>query len=114
MIPDPGETVLGDRWSSYVPFARAPLYAALLRGHPAANKDRIAVRDLKADEWILLAKNVHPIIHEAILQTAQFEGIAPKDGHDVITAHQAVHLVSNMWASPFFSSPPVFGSTRRM
>jgi hypothetical protein len=25
---------------------------------------------------------------------AQFAGIAPKDGHDVITAHQAVHLVS--------------------
>lgn len=77
-----------------VPFARSPLYVALLQSHPAAHKEHIAIRDLAADEWILPAKNVHPIIHEAILQMAQFSGIAPKDGHDVMTAHQAVHLVS--------------------
>lgn len=77
-----------------VPFARSPLYVALLQSHPAAHKERIALRDLAADEWILLAKNVHPIIHDAVLQVAQSAGIAPKEGHDVMTAHQAVHLVS--------------------
>lgn len=77
-----------------VPFARAPLYVALQRSHPAAHKEWLAVRDLAADEWILPAKNVHPIIRDSILQTAQIEGVAPKDGHEVMTAHQAVHLVS--------------------
>lgn len=77
-----------------VPFARAPLYAALLRSHPAAEKDRVAVRDLAADDWILLARSVHPFIQDAISQIAQSEGIAPKEGHDVVTAQQAVHLVS--------------------
>jgi DNA-binding transcriptional LysR family regulator len=77
-----------------VPFARAPLYVALQRSHPAAHKERVAVRDLAADEWILPAKNVHPIVRDAILQTAKIEGVAPKDGHEVMTAHQAVHLVS--------------------
>ncbi len=83
-----------DAQITQVPFARAPLYVALLRSHPAAQKEHLAVRDLAADQWILLAKNVHPMIHDAILQTAQFEGIAPKDAHDVMTAHQAVHLVA--------------------
>ncbi len=77
-----------------VPFARAPLYAVLLRSHPAAEKDRVAVRDLAADDWILLARSVHPFIQDAISQIAQSEGIAPKEGHDVVTAQQAVHLVS--------------------
>lgn len=77
-----------------VPFARSPLYVALPQSHPAAHNDRVALRDLAADEWILLAKHVHPITHEAILRAAQLEGISPKDGHDVMTAHQAVHLVS--------------------
>jgi DNA-binding transcriptional LysR family regulator len=77
-----------------VPFARAPLYAALLRNHPAAEKDRVAVRDLAADDWILLARSVHPFIQDAISRIAQLEGIGPKEGHEVVTAQQAVHLVS--------------------
>ena len=77
-----------------VPFARAPLHVALPETHPSAHKEQIALRDLASDEWIMLARNVHPIIHDAILQTAQLERIAAKDAHDVMTAHQAVHLVS--------------------
>jgi LysR family transcriptional regulator, benzoate and cis,cis-muconate-responsive activator of ben and cat genes len=77
-----------------VTFARAPLYAAILKTHPAAHKEHIAIQDLATDQWILLARNVHPIIHDAILQTSRLNGIAPKDAHDVMTAHQAVHLVS--------------------
>jgi DNA-binding transcriptional LysR family regulator len=72
-----------------VPFARAPLYAALPRSHPAAENDRVALRDLAADEWILLARSVHPFIQDAITQIAQLEGIVPKEGHDVVTAQQA-------------------------
>lgn len=77
-----------------VPFAGEPLYAVLQRSHPAAHQEQIAIRDLASNDWILLARHVHPIIHDAILQTARFEEIAPKDAHEVVTAHQAVHLVS--------------------
>jgi len=83
-----------DAQTTRVPFARAPLHVALPETHPSAHKEQIALRDLASDEWIMLARNVHPIIHDAILQTAQLDRIAPKDAHDVMTAHQAVHLVS--------------------
>ncbi|MCU1224343.1 MAG: LysR family transcriptional regulator [Edaphobacter sp.] len=85
---------LEDSQITKVPFARAPLYVALLRSHPAAHKESIALRDLAADDWILPAKNVHPTIRNAILQIAQVEGVASKNGHEVMTAHQSVHLVS--------------------
>lgn len=88
-----------------VPFARAPLYVALLRTHPAAHKESIALRDLAADDWILPAKNVHPIVRQTILQTAQIEAIAPKNGHEVMTAHQAVHLVSEHIGVAIFFRP---------
>jgi DNA-binding transcriptional LysR family regulator len=88
-----------------VPFANAPLYAALLRSHPAAHKEQITIRDLATDQWILLARNVHPIIHDAILQTALVEGIALKDAHDVMTAHQAVHLVSEHLGAAILLKP---------
>jgi DNA-binding transcriptional LysR family regulator len=77
-----------------VAFARAPLYAALLETHPAAHKERLALQDLAKDEWILLAKRVHPLVHEAIMDAARRESIVPKHAHDIITPQQAVELVS--------------------
>src|SRR5260370_29271980 len=88
-----------------VPFARAPLYVALPEAHPAARKEHLALRDLARDEWILLAKPVHPILHDAILETARLEGIGPKNGHEVMTAHQAVHLVSEHAGVAIFAKP---------
>ena len=52
------------------------------------------LQDLARDEWILFARRVHPIVHDAILDVARREGIAPRHAHDIITAQQAVHLVS--------------------
>jgi len=91
-----------------VDFARVPLHVALPETHRAARKDRIALRDLAEDEWILLAKHVHPIIHDTILQTAHIAGIEPKNAHDVITAHQAIHLVAERAGIAIFLKPAGF------
>jgi DNA-binding transcriptional LysR family regulator len=77
-----------------VPFARSPLYAAVPETHPFAHKEHLALRDLARDEWILFAKQVHPFIHDAILEAARREAITAKDTHDIFTSQQAVHLVS--------------------
>ncbi|HZQ20311.1 MAG TPA: LysR substrate-binding domain-containing protein [Terriglobales bacterium] len=90
-----------------VPFARTSLYVALPRNHRAARKEHVTIRDLKGDDWVLPGKNVHPIIHDAILRAAQLAGIAPKDAHDVMTAHQAVHLVSEHVGIAIIPKPAV-------
>ena len=77
-----------------VPFAPAPLYVALPETHPAAQKETLVLQDLAKDEWILFAKRVHPLVHEAIVDTARRESIAPKHAHDVIAPQQALDLVS--------------------
>ncbi|MBZ5666490.1 MAG: LysR family transcriptional regulator [Acidobacteriia bacterium] len=77
-----------------VAFAQTPLYAVLPQTHAAAQKEQIALQDLANDEWILLARRVHPVVRGAIMDAARREGIAPKHAHDVITAQEAVHLVS--------------------
>jgi DNA-binding transcriptional LysR family regulator len=77
-----------------VPFAPAPLYAALPETHSAAHKERLVLQDLAKDEWILFARRVHPLVHEAIMDTARRQSIVPKHAHDIITAQQAVDLVS--------------------
>jgi DNA-binding transcriptional LysR family regulator len=75
-------------------FDRAPLYAVLPVTHTAASQESVLLRDLARDEWILFGPRTHPIVHDAILNAARSEGIAPKHSHDVLDAQQAVHLVS--------------------
>jgi len=74
-------------------FARTHLYAALPENHPAAQKENIGLQDLAGDEWILLARRAHPVVHDAIMDAAKREGIAPKQTHEVHTTQQAFHLV---------------------
>jgi DNA-binding transcriptional LysR family regulator len=91
-----------------VEFARVPLHVALPDTHRAAHKNHIGLPDFATEEWILLAKHVYPIIHDTILQTARIAGIEPKNAHDVITAHQAIHLVAEHAGIAIFLKPAGF------
>jgi DNA-binding transcriptional LysR family regulator len=75
-------------------FARTHLYAALPQAHAAAQKEEIAFQDLAKDEWILFARRSHPVVRDAIMDAAQRQGITPKHAHDILTAQEAIHLVS--------------------
>ena len=77
-----------------VPFARAPLYVAFLETHPAARSERVVLADLAKDDWILFSREVHPMVHDAILDAARRQGITPKKVHDIMGVRQAIHLVS--------------------
>ena len=90
-------------------FAETHLYAALPQTHAAAQKELIALQDLARDEWILFARRVHPVIHDAILDASRREGIVPKHAHDIITAQQAVHLVSEHVGVAILTKPTIAG-----
>ena len=52
------------------------------------------LHDLANDQWILPSRRVYCRIHDTIIETAQYEEIVTKEAHDVITAQQAIRLVS--------------------
>src|SRR5580658_183903 len=56
-----------------VPFAPAQLYAALPETHPAAHNERLVLKDLAKDKWILFPKRVHPLLYEAVTFTRMTE-----------------------------------------
>jgi DNA-binding transcriptional LysR family regulator len=90
-------------------FAETQLYAALPQTHAAAQKELIGLRDLARDEWILFARRVNPVIHDAILDASRREGVSPKRAHDIITAQQAVHLVSEHVGVAILTKPTTVG-----
>jgi DNA-binding transcriptional LysR family regulator len=92
-----------------VPFAPAPLYAALPETHQAAQKERLVLQDLANDEWILFAKRVHPLLPDAIMDTARRESIAPKYAHDVFAPQQAVELVAEHLGVAILTQPTAPG-----
>jgi len=92
-----------------VPFALTPLYAALPETHAAARKEHIVLQDLAKDEWILFARRVQPIVHDAIMDAAQRQGIAPKHAHDILTAQEAIYLVSQHVGVAIVTEPASVG-----
>jgi DNA-binding transcriptional LysR family regulator len=92
-----------------VPFAPAQLYAALPETHPAAHKERLVLQDLAKDKWILFPKRVHPLLYEAVMDTARRESIAPKHAHNVIAPQEAVDLVSDRLGVAILTQPTARG-----
>src|ERR1700722_14229348 len=92
-----------------VPFAPAQLYAALPEAHPAAHKERLVLHDLSKDKWILFPKRVHPLLYEAVMDTARRESIAPKHAHNVIAPQEAVDLVSDRLGVAILTQPTAQG-----
>ncbi len=88
-----------------VPFARAPLYVALLETHAAARSERVALEDIAKDGWILFSREVHPIVHDAIFAAARRQGVTPKTAHDIMGVRQAIHLVSEGLGVAILSEP---------
>jgi DNA-binding transcriptional LysR family regulator len=91
------------------PFALTPLYAILPQTHAAAQKEHIVLQDLANDEWILFGRRVHPVVYGAIMDAARREGIAPKHAHEIITAQQAIHLVSEHVGVAILTKPTALG-----
>src|SRR6202451_1939930 len=95
-------------------FARKHPYARPPQAHAAAQKEEIAFQDLAKDEWILFARRSHPVVRAAIIDAAQRQGVAPKQAHDILTAQEAIHLVSQhvgvaIVTKPASASPSVEG-----
>jgi DNA-binding transcriptional LysR family regulator len=95
-------------------FAQTRFYAALPPTHAAVQKEEISLQDLAGDEWILFARRAHPVVHDAIVDAAQREGIAPKHAHDIHTVEQAVHLVSEHVGVAILTKPAVGVSGQRV
>ncbi len=91
------------------PFALTRLCAALPETHAAAQKDQVALQDLAKDEWILVARRVHTVVHDAIVDAARRAGIAPKHAHDTITSQEAIHLVFEHVGVAILTKPAALG-----
>jgi hypothetical protein len=70
------------------------VYAALPLEHLGVHKKELFLQDLSIDEWILCVRDASPMVHDAIMETARTQSIAPKDAHGIHTADQAIYLVS--------------------
>ncbi len=92
-----------------VPFALTPLYAVFPETHAAAQKEHTVLQDFAKDEWILFARRVHPAVHDAIMDAAGRDGIAPKRAHDIIAPQEAVHLVSEHVGVAILTKPAALG-----
>ena len=78
---------------SFLTIAENPLYIALSKEDPLAERKELRLEDLHAREWILFASSVNPHVFEMIQTVASKRGIVAPDLHYVMTAEEASGLV---------------------
>jgi DNA-binding transcriptional LysR family regulator len=78
---------------SFLTVAETPLYIALSKEDPLADREELCLEDLRSCEWILPASNVNPHVFEMIQRAASKKGIVAADRHYVMTAEEASELV---------------------
>ncbi len=92
-----------------IPFAETQLCAVMPKTHPAADNDQIGLQHVANDEWILFPRYVNPMIHDAILETAEKERVSTKHAHQVLTAQTAFRLVSQGAGVAILTRPSTLG-----
>jgi len=78
---------------SFLTVSETPLFIALSKADPLADREELRLEDLRSCEWILLASTVNPHVFEMIHRAASKKGITPTDRHYVMTAEEASELV---------------------
>jgi hypothetical protein len=76
-----------------VEVATSPLYVLISETSPLAVQRTLRLRDLDEIPWILFARQVHPMLYDAIHERAISLGIAATERHHVTSAEQAAQLV---------------------
>ncbi len=91
-----------------VPFARSQLYAALPDTHPGVVREKLWLKDVAGDPWIMFHPRVSPLVHQAILKLAIELRSQSRDVQDFLTPQEAVESVAEhvgIALLPFPSTP---------
>src|SRR5437870_10169227 len=92
-----------------VSFAETQLCAVIPEAHTAAHNEQLELQHLAKEEWILFPRSVNPVVHDSISETARREGIPTRQAHEIITAQQAFHLVSEGAGVAILPKPSTLG-----
>lgn len=85
---------VGDPGIAEEPLFQVPIVVLLTEGHPLAGRERIPLRALKDEPFLLLPKETLPPLHEAFLEVFRRAGFTPKVVREVARFPQAVSLVA--------------------
>lgn len=84
---------------------QAPYYIAMSKHHELARAKGVSIGMLRAQQWILFERRLHPPLYDRILRTAELEGVTPKGITHVTAPEEAFPFVANGSAVAFVVKP---------
>ena len=79
---------------AFRPVSAEPVAVALPSAHCLAKRSEIRLIDLAGERWILPQRKAHPQFHDFLVQHFQLAGVSLARAEEVVTPHEALHLVS--------------------
>jgi DNA-binding transcriptional LysR family regulator len=86
-----------------VKLTEAPLYVLLQEDHPLSKRDKLKLKDLTANRWVVFDRRIHPTLYETLMERVAAEGVEIKGLHHVMTADESSHLVSKGGGAAFLT-----------
>ncbi|WCM40611.1 LysR family transcriptional regulator [Thermus antranikianii] len=76
------------------PLLQVPIVVALPEGHPLTSRERVPLKALKEEPFLLLPKETLPPLYEAFMEVFRRAGFTPRVAREVARFSQAVSLVA--------------------
>ncbi|WP_105317769.1 LysR family transcriptional regulator [Thermus tenuipuniceus] len=76
------------------PLLRVPIVVALPEEHPLASRERVPLKALEGEPFLLLPKEILPPLYEAFMEVFRRAGFTPRVAREVARFSQAVSLVA--------------------
>jgi DNA-binding transcriptional LysR family regulator len=84
--------------------AKYPFMIVFREGHPLAAKESVGFTELSEYPWILFNRNLHPYLHDLIVQRMEAEQRKPTIAHHFIQADQVIAFLTDnssiAWMTP--------------
>ncbi|WP_135257350.1 LysR family substrate-binding domain-containing protein [Thermus caldilimi] len=83
-----------DPMIGHEPLLQVPIVVALPEGHSLASRERVPLKALKEEPFLLLPKETLPPLYEAFMEVFRRAGFTPRVAREVARFSQAVSLVA--------------------
>jgi DNA-binding transcriptional LysR family regulator len=81
---------------NFLELSKYPLYLVVRDEAPWNRQRSIALADIREKTWIIFGRHVHPALYDEVLKRAHLLNMQPSEMHQVTTAEEAAHLVSQL------------------
>lgn len=93
---------------STVKLTEAPFHVLMPDDHPLAHREKIKIRDLTENRWVVFDRRAHPALYKTLMDRANEDKVEMTALSHVLSAEEASHMVTKNGGVAFMTKAGAF------